>query len=141
MRITSVTLVAALIGFVAMPTMAKDSDSDLVCAVVDVYVCGYEEPCARANPSVINAPDFLKIDLKKKEIVGRRHDGSYGTFKVLNQVQTSALILLQGMQEDDADDDDAAAWSMTLHIESGRMSAAISGEQSAYTLFGNCHTL
>ena len=141
MRITSVTLVAALLGFAAMPTMAKDSDSDLVCAVVDVYVCGYEEPCERSNPSVINAPDFLKIDLKKKEIVGRRHDGSYGTFKVLNQVQTPTLILLQGMQEDDADEDDAVAWSMTMHIESGRMSAAISGEQSAYSLFGNCHTL
>jgi hypothetical protein len=141
MRITSITLVAALLGFVAMPTMAKDSDSDLICAVVDVYVCGYEEPCAKANPSAINAPDFLKIDLKKNEIVGKRHDGSYGTFTVLKQVQTSELILLQGMQEDDADEDDAAAWSMTLHIESGRMSAAVSGDRAAYTLFGNCHTL
>jgi hypothetical protein len=141
MRITSITLVAALLGFVAMPTMAKDSDSDLICAVVDVYVCGYEEPCAKANPSAINAPDFLKIDLKKNEIVGKRHDGSYGSFTVLKQVQTSELILLQGMQEDDADEDDAAAWSMTLHIESGRMSAAVSGDRAAYTLFGNCHTL
>jgi hypothetical protein len=141
MRITSITLVAALLGFVAMPAMAKDSDSDLICAVVNVYVCGYEEPCERVNPSAINAPDFLKIDLKKKEITGRRHDGSYGTFKIINQMKTPKLILLQGMQENDDDKDDAAAWSMTLHIDSGHMSVAVSGEDSAYTLFGNCQTL
>jgi hypothetical protein len=141
MRITSITLVAALLGFVAMPAMAKDSDSDLICAVVDVYVCGYEEPCERVNPSAINAPDFLKIDLKKNEIVGKRHDGSYGTFKVKHQMRTPGLILLQGMQENEDDNDDAAAWSMTLNIDSGRMSAAVSGDRAAYTLFGNCHTL
>ena len=141
MRITSISIVAALLCFVAAPAMAKDGDSDLICAIVDVYVCGYEEPCNRAKPGAINAPDFLKIDLKEKTIVGRRHDGSYGTFKVTNQVKTSKLIFLQGMQEDDADDDDAAAWSLTMNIESGRMSAAISGDLAAYTLFGNCHTL
>jgi hypothetical protein len=143
MRITSISIVAALLCFVAAPAMAKDGDSDLICAVVDVYVCGYEEPCHRAKPDAINAPDFLKIDLKEKTIVGRRHDGSYGTFKVTNQVKTPKLVFLQGMQKDDSDEDndDAVAWSMTLNIDSGRMSAAISGDRAAYTLFGNCHTL
>ena len=79
--------------------------------------------------------------LKKNENAGRRHDGTYGTFKVLEQRKTDRLILLQGMQEDEEDKDDAAAWSVTLHIETGRMSIAVSGEEAAYALFGNCHEL
>ena len=141
MRKTSITIVAVLLGLLSLQVSAKDYEHDIICAVVDVNICGYEAPCADVKPSTINAPDFLKIDLKKNEIVGRRHDGSYGTFKVLEQMKTDRLILLQGMQEDEEDKDDAAAWSVTLHIATGRMSIAVSGEEAAYALFGNCHEL
>ncbi len=141
MRRTSITLVAVLLGLLSLQVSAKDYEHDIICAVVDVNICGYEEACADVKPSTINAPDFLKIDLKKNEIVGRRHDGSYGTFKVLKQMKTDKLILLQGMQEDEEDKDDAAAWSVTLHIQTGRMAIAVSGEEAAYALFGNCHEL
>ena len=141
MRKTGITIVAVLLGLLSLQVSAKDYEHDIICAVVDVHICGYEETCADVKPSTINAPDFLKIDLKKNEIVGRRHDGSYGTFKVLEQMKTDRLILLQGMQEDEEDKDDAAAWSVTLHIETGRMSIAVSGEEAAYALFGNCHEL
>ena len=138
---TAVVVAATLL--IGMSTAhSKDELPDaVICAVTEIHACALHEGCVELNPSEINAPDFLKLDLKEKEVTGRRYDGSYGTLKMDKMTKLEKLLLIQGINADPEELEDGLAYSIAVHVETGRMAASVSSTETVYSVLGNCHAL
>lgn len=140
LRASVITAVAAALALSS--AAAKDDVKDVViCAVSEIHACALYEGCRELQPKEINAPDFLKIDLKKMELTGRRYDGSYGTLKIDKKTLLPKLMLLQGLKPEPEELQDGLAYSMAVHVDTGRMAASVSTTETVYSLLGSCHAL
>jgi hypothetical protein len=135
-------LVVAVSAMGLTTAVAEDGVKEvLVCATQEIHVCALHEPCSQLNPKEINAPDFLKIDLKNMEITGRRYDGTYGALAVDKKTLLPKLLLLQGVNAEPEELKDGLAYSVAIHVDTGRMAASVTTTETVYSLVGACHAL
>ena len=136
-------LVAAVASLLAtQPAGAEENIKDVViCAVTEIHACVLHEGCSELNPKTVNAIDFMRIDLKEMEVSGRRHDGSIGTVKIEKQSRLPKLLLLQGTKAEPTELEDGLAYSMAIHVDTGRLAASVVSTETAYSMLGNCHAL
>ena len=51
------------------------------------------------------------------------------------------LLLLQGGNAEPAELEDGLAYSLAIHVDTGRMAASVSTTETVYSLLGTCHAL
>lgn len=138
---TTFALIAA--SLLATPPVwgEEELDETFVCATQEIHVCILYEGCREVKPPEINAPDLIKIDLKKMELTGRRYDGSYGTLKIDKKTLLPNLLLLEGVNPDSESLPDGAAYSVAVHVHTGRMAGAVTTTETVYSFMGACHAL
>jgi len=138
---STIALIAASLLSVPASWAKEDVDESIICATQEIHVCVLYEGCSQVKPPEINAPDFIKIDLKKMELTGRRYDGSYGTLKIDKKTLLPKLLLLEGVNPEPQDLTDGMAYSIAVHIDTGRMAGAVTTTESVYSFLGACHAL
>ena len=135
-----IAAVASLLGIQAAG--AKDELKDVViCAVTEIHACALHEGCRELNPKDVNSIDFMRIDLKGMELSGRRYDGTIGNVKIDKKTRLPKLLLLQGMKEKPDELEDGLAYSMAIHVDTGRLAASVASTETVYSILGNCHAL
>jgi hypothetical protein len=124
-------IVAALALMTSRTAAAGDFDGSklLICAPVEAMDCGPGEGCSKERPEDIGAPNFLRIDVANKVIVGPKQ-----TTPILVMDKSDDQILLQGKEL-------GYAWTLVLDQESGTMTVTLVNREAAFVLFGPCTPL
>lgn len=117
--------------FLAVPFAADaedvfDGSKTLLCASIEAFDCMPGEECQKDLPDVIGAPQFLRIDFAKKEVIGPRR-----TTAIRLMEQSEEQILLQGSEL-------GLGWTLALDKATGKFSATLTNQEGAFVFFGAC---
>ena len=131
----------ALAGIVAADEL--DSSKPFLCSVATVSECLPGGICEQATAESVNAPDFLKIDLKKKTVTGKvlGSDELPPPSKIQHSTTIDEKLFLQGTDEGVEHLRDGLAWSITIDQVNGKMVLTASGDAEAFVIFGACTNL
>ena len=123
-----------LAGCVAVtPAAADDLEGAdaILCTAVQATRCFADGDCVSGPPWNWNIPQFIRVDLKSKELSTTKASGEYRTTPIKNYIREDGLIILQGTQN-------ARAFSFVIAEESGMTSIAVAGDGLSVTVFGAC---
>mgnify|MGYP001550272902 FL=1 len=140
MRKTMLSLLACGLSLPGA-ALAEEIRDTFVCVTQDINVCKIFEGCRELHPIEVNAPNFWKIELKKKQLTVRTHDGAYDTTEIDRQERVGDMILIQSFEEEPDNFEEALAWSVAVNAMTGRMSASVSAHEEVVSLLGTCHAL
>ena len=137
------TMLSLLACGLALPgaTLAVEIRDTFVCVTQDIHVCKIFEGCTELQPIEVNAPNFWKIELKKKQLTVRTHDGAYDTTEIEQHKRVGDMILIQSFEEEPDNFEEALARSVAVNAMTGRMSASVSAHEEVVSLLGTCHAL
>jgi hypothetical protein len=117
----------------AAGSMAAAADFDgsklLICATVEAMDCASGQTCTKGRPEDIDAPAFMRIDFKKKTIVGPKR-----TTKIVSLERGGQQLLLQGTEL-------GYGWTLALDQASGKMAVTLANREGVFVLFGSCTPL
>ncbi len=136
-------LCTAGLSIVAGIATAADFDGSkpLLCAAATLSECIPGGICEQVTSESINAPDFLRINFKKKIITV---DAPGQEDRPPSQIKSSEIIdeklFLQGSDAGKGIRD-GLAWSLAIEQNSGKMVFTASGDAVAFVIFGACTTL
>ena len=124
---------AAGLSFASAAALAIDESKDVLCATTQVQDCPEIGDCIQVRPEEVNAPTFMRVNLKKKEIgIGTR------SVKIERREQIEDRLILQGAEDGREDRPDGVGWTMSIDTDSGRFVVAVAGSEEAVILFGAC---
>ncbi len=136
-------LCTASLCVVATIATAADFDGSkpLLCAAATLSECIPGGVCEQVTSESINAPDFVRINFKKKIITV---DAPGQKNRPPSQIKSSAIIdeklFLQGSDAGKGVRD-GLAWSVAIDQKNGKMVFTASGDAVAFVIFGACMTL
>jgi hypothetical protein len=107
-----------------------DGSQPFICAVTEVLECYEKEGCSHETTRATRAPEFLRVDLKKKSLVAQT-DHEPRDSEILHSSQKDNVLVMHGFE-------DLRGWVVTVVTNTGEMSATVAGEEIAFVLFGNC---
>ena len=103
----------------------------LICAPVTAVECGVESNCESGTPESINFPQFIWVDLDKRQALGEASDGKKRTSKIMNVVDSEGSMILQGAQL-------GRGWSAVINKATGKFVVSSSAADFAFVVFGSC---
>jgi len=113
------------------PAAAVAATGSYMCAFTDVYECETVTGCKRASLDATNIPEFIVIDLDKKQLTGASMADTNRTEDIEGMTATDKLIHLHGTQDEET-------WNATITLETGTLAGGITSGQSSFAVFGNC---
>lgn len=115
---------------------AFDESKIILCATTQVQECiADNQGCNSVKPEDVNAPTFMRINLKKNEIVIRP---SQPATEIEHREQVENRLILMGAEDGSEDQPDGVGWAISINQESGRFVTAVAGAEASLTLFGAC---
>lgn len=130
-------LVLAPMGLVAAADF--DGSKPLLCAAVNLHECVPGVGCESVTAESINAPEFLRIDIKKKTITVAAQNQSRPPSHIKSSAILDDKLIIQGADAGvEGVRDDGLAWSLAINQNTGKMVLSASGEKVAFVVFGSC---
>ncbi|MGV1014732.1 MAG: hypothetical protein ACOYB4_07155 [Methyloceanibacter sp.] len=130
MRI-SISAAFLLASACLLPVTASAATGSYICAFSDVYECETVTGCKRASLNAINIPEFIVIDLDKKQLTGASIGNNHRTEDIEGMTSDDKHIFLHGQQDEET-------WNATITLETGALSGGITSGLSSFAVFGNC---
>ena len=130
MKILTCSIMVGLL-FVSSQTWAEDYDGTkpLLCASVEAIICEPGAPCEKGLPEGIGAPQFMRVDFSRKEIIGPKR-----TTAIRLMEKTEEQLMLQGFEL-------GMGWTFALDRTTGKMAVTLIGREAAFVVFGACTPL
>jgi hypothetical protein len=121
------------LGIVVSSAAAKDiSDAQkLICAPLIAHQCSAQEKCSSGSPGSVNIPQFFRVDLKERIVIGEATGNEQRTSKISNVDSGDSVLILQGTQL-------GRGWSAVINKATGKMVVTSSADDIAIALFGAC---
>jgi hypothetical protein len=113
------------------PAAAAAATGSYMCAFTDAYECETVTGCQRASLDAVNIPEFIVIDLDKKQMTGASMADTNRTEDIEGMTSTDKLIHAHGTQDEET-------WHATITLETGALVGGITSGQSSFAVFGNC---
>jgi len=130
-------LVLATSLFGAAAVMADfDGSEPLMCSFGEAIECDDGAECRGVSLESIDAPDFVKLDFRRKQIVSVLAGEDGAPDAIDNVVDLANYLVVQGVQG--GDNNDTLGWSFSISHETGDLVASASGEKAAFVIFGAC---
>jgi hypothetical protein len=126
------TLLRAFVVFLCcmvFPVFAQepiDGTKPLIVATIEAISCSRGEPCEKGLPEDMGAPQFMRIDFEKKEVIGPRVTTPIRLMEVDN-----LQITLQGYEL-------GMGWTMVIDRATGKTSITLTGREETFVIFGTC---
>ena len=121
-----ITMFFLTVSLTAAAEDAFDGTKTLLCASLEALDCTPGESCEKGLPEVIGAPQFLRIDFAKKEIIGPKN-----TTAIQRLEKGDEQLTLQGYEV-------GMGWTLALDRFTGKMTVTFSGSEQAFVIFGVC---
>jgi hypothetical protein len=114
-----------------------DGSRPMLCAPSDLFECD-ETGCQRVNADEIDAPRFLRVDVKNK-LMSRTHPTGKEQESPIERVEElDGKLILQGAEDGLPNVPDGIGWSLAIQMDTGRLVLSGSGDDVAFTMFGAC---
>jgi len=135
-RLWLVALIASL-GAVANPAAAAgakfDGSTPLLCVPIEITECDEGGKCYLGTAEEVNLPQFIRIDLKEKLLRGVGEAADRTTPIDFLERENGRMVLHGGQK--------GRGWTAVISEETGKLSATISEEGTAFIIFGACTAL
>ncbi len=137
MKVFGKQVFVLVVGFLSVTAVAADFDgsSPLICSFGHVVECVNGSECLAVTNDAVDAPDFVKLDFRKKQIVSTTagEDSPASDIKVTDLI---THLIIQGTQG--SGQGDALGFSLSIDKATGQMAAAGAGENAGFVIFGAC---
>ena len=133
----SFIFVASILG-VASVAADFDGSEPLMCSFGQVIECDAGSACRAVTHESVDAPDFLKVNFRRNELVSTTAGIDGPPDDIDNVTNLDNNIVLQGVQGGTAGVRDTLGWSMSISHETGRMVLTGAGENAGFVVFGAC---
>ena len=128
MKILIYTVILLLCAL-TVPVFAEeaiDGTKPLICASMQAVSCAPGEECERGLPESIGAPQFLRIDFVKKEIIGPKHSA-----QILFMEKSDEQITMQGFEL-------GMGWTLAIDRATGKAVITFANREQGIVIFGAC---
>ena len=132
--------VAILFGATAIAA-DFDGTETLMCSFAQITECDAGEECLSVTNESVDAPDFVKLDFKKKQVVATSAGVDSAPDDMDNVINLANYIVVQGVQGGAEGTANSFAWSATIDHQSGQITLAAAGEKAVFAVFGACTTI
>ena len=124
-------------GFLSVTAVAADFDGSnpLICSFGHVVECVNGAECLAVTNDAVDAPDFVKLDFRKKQIVSTTA-GEDSAASDINVTDLSTHLMVQGTQG--SGQGNTLGFSLSIDKATGQMAAAGAGENAGFVIFGAC---
>ncbi len=125
-------LIAAL-TLIGTSTLADDvSDTNrMLCSQLQVMVCLHSAGCSMVAPAVVDTPQFLVIDTRKKTASTTRASGDGRSSDIHNLSREGGLIMAQGQH-------DERVFSFVIDEATGTFTGSVASDGYTISSFGAC---
>lgn len=122
----------------AGPALAIDTSKPFLCASIQVHECIDGDGCEVVLPEEVNAPTFMRVDVKGRSIVVRKDAPAT---KIRSVATIENRLILQGAEDGNPRQPDGTGWTMSIEKDTGRFVATATLLQGAVVIFGACTEL
>jgi hypothetical protein len=131
-RLGYATALLALSGALAADDLT--GSQSFICSAWHAAVCNTDGACDNTEAWRLNMPDFLKVDLRGKELVTPESSDEPRASPIETIARESGQIFLSGRQAE-------RAWTWIVNETSGEGVLALVSENSSVTVFTVCTTV
>jgi len=119
------------------PLLAADFDGSepILCASLDVLECVDGRDCDMVTAESVDAPQFITVDLKNKELKLDR-SGHPRSAQLRNLESLNGRLVLQGIGVESG-----LGWTFSVDEGTGKFVLSASGDEVAFIIFGACTAL
>jgi len=130
---------AFVTGILGSSIAAADFDGTepLICSFGHVIECVSGSQCVAVSNDKVDAPDFVKLDFRKKQIVSTT-GGEDSPASEINVTDLITHLIVQGNQG--SGQGDALGYSLSIDKATGQLAVAGAGENAGFVIFGACTT-
>jgi hypothetical protein len=132
-------IVGLILGLGAVPRLAGaagekfDGSAPFLCVPIEITQCDAGGKCYQGTAEDVNLPHFIRFNLKEKMLSGVGETAGRTTpIEVIER--ENGRIVLHGGQK-------GRGWTAVISEETGKLSATISEEGTAFIIFGACTAL
>lgn len=140
MKIIAGLLVSA--GLIAGSATASagnyDGSKTILCATQAVSQCDAGTECVGVTPESVDMPNFMVIDVNNKVISAPAETGTEVTTTIKRSEVIDGKLMLQGADQGLEDVPDGIGWTVSINENTGKMVAALAGDNFAIVAFGSC---
>jgi len=130
------------LGLSATAAADFDGSKPMLCSAVSVIECVPGGVCAQVQTVEIGAPDFFRIDVRKKTITGTANGAERPPNKIESSTVLGNSLFLQGSASGlEQMPEDSLAWSFSVNQDTGDVVMTASGDEVAFVIFGSCIAL
>ena len=112
-----------------------DGSKQLLCSFGQVTECDAGEVCREVSHESVDAPDFVELDFRKKQIVSITA-GQSSQADEMTVTDLGGFLIVQGTQG--SGQGDSLGYSLSIEQATGRLVAAGAGENAGFIIFGAC---
>lgn len=110
-----------------------DGSTPVICGTTAVTECGADGRCQRGTATDVNFPAIFQVDAAGKKLRNlHANPGQQGTESAIRNVDhANGKMILSGAEGE-------RGWSVLIHENTGKMSAAVAGDEEGFVIFGQC---
>ena len=133
MRWSPTVLIGAALLLGGSATRADDirGAETILCTAAQSTQCFAEGDCLSKPPWELNIPQFIKVDLERRELRSTEASGENRSTPVKNLEREEGLLFLQGVER-------GRAFSFVIAEDDGFASIAVARDGVTVTVFGAC---
>jgi hypothetical protein len=128
---------ASMVGALAWiaPSVLRGDDVSgkdrVLCTVIQATQCTPDGVCRSDDPTALNIPQFLEVDLKAKTVSTTKASGGNRSSSIGNLVRDGGIIVIEGLEN-------GRAFAFVIDEKDGIASMAVARDGSTVSAFGAC---
>jgi hypothetical protein len=130
--------IAILLQVANVNAEVLDGSAPLLCASTELFECTFEDGCVEVQPEDVNAPQFLRVNYKKKIIQAIPSRKENPDTKIEHSENIDGKLIMQGIEDGIEGVRDGLGWTLTITEDTGKMSLTASGEEVGFVILGAC---
>jgi len=140
MKVFAKLILVLVASFLGAAAIAADFDGTktLMCSFAQIIECDAGAECRSVTNDSIDAPDFVRFDFKKKQVIAISAGVENAPADLGNVINLTNYLVVQGVQGGAEGTANSLAWSATIDNKSGHLSVAAAGEKAGFVVFGAC---
>lgn len=115
-----------------------DGSETLLCSFAQVVECDLGSECHDVTSESVDAPDFVKLDFRRKKITAISAGVESAPDDIDNVLDLASYVVVQGVQGGAEGAADTLAWSASINHETGLIVVTAAGENAGFVVFGAC---
>ncbi len=135
MKVSSKLLISVVTLLSAGSAWALDTSKPFLCASMQVNECIDGRGCEAVLPEEVNAPTFLRVDVRNK-VIRILKDAPGSKIRSISRIENR--LVLQGAEDGNPRQPDGTGWTLSIENDTGRFVATATVLQGAIVIFCAC---